>query len=254
MDDERRLTAQGLERKQQLLDCAARLFAERGYADTRVIDIVRAAGVAKGLFYWYFENKEQLFRELAEEIRLRLRRSQGEAINLDADALTRIREGAEASVRFMADQRPVLRPPRGREHRQALRRRAAARHRRARGRCRQPHPRGHRRRPHPRRRPRSSWPEAWSGSWGSTATSTAPAAARFRSPSWPPSSAASWCDHWPPTRRSPSPRRRKNLAVSVRLPRFALAAAASVRLRSQDHATPFTTASTKGRHLCRTSS
>ena len=61
MDDERRLTAQGLERKQQLLDCAARLFAERGYADTRVIDIVRAAGVAKGLFYWYFENKEALF-------------------------------------------------------------------------------------------------------------------------------------------------------------------------------------------------
>src|SRR5207253_6674850 len=46
VDDERRLTAQGLERKQQLLDCAARLFAERGYADTRVIDIVREAGVA----------------------------------------------------------------------------------------------------------------------------------------------------------------------------------------------------------------
>jgi AcrR family transcriptional regulator len=108
VDDERRLTAQGLERKQQLLDCAARLFAERGYADTRVIDIVRAAGVAKGLFYWYFENKEQLFRELAEEIRLRLRRSQGEAIDLDADALTRIREGAEASVRFMAINAPFF--------------------------------------------------------------------------------------------------------------------------------------------------
>ena len=108
MDDERRLTAQGAERKQQLLDCAAGLFAERGYADTRVIDIVRAAGVAKGLFYWYFENKEQLFRELAEEIRLRLRRSQGEAIDSDADPLTRIREGAEASVRFMAINAPFF--------------------------------------------------------------------------------------------------------------------------------------------------
>src|SRR4051795_2963740 len=108
MDEDRRLTAQGVERKQQLLDCAARLFAERGYADTRVIDIVRAAGVAKGLFYWYFENKEQLFRELAEEIRLRLRRSQGEAIDLDADALTRIRQGSEASVRFMAINAPFF--------------------------------------------------------------------------------------------------------------------------------------------------
>ena len=62
----RRLTAQGQERKQQLLDSAAELFAERGYADTRVLDIVRHAGVAKGLFYWYFENKEALFRELVD--------------------------------------------------------------------------------------------------------------------------------------------------------------------------------------------
>lgn len=108
MEDERRLTAQGAERKQQLLDCAAQLFAERGYADTRVIDIVRAAGVAKGLFYWYFENKEQLFRELAQDIRLRLRRSQGDAIDPNADALTRIRQGSEASVRFMAINAPFF--------------------------------------------------------------------------------------------------------------------------------------------------
>jgi AcrR family transcriptional regulator len=108
MADERRLTPQGQERKQQLLDCAARLFAERGYADTRVIDIVREAGVAKGLFYWYFENKEQLFRELADEIRLRLRRSQGEALDPSADPLTRIRQGAEASVRFMAINAPFF--------------------------------------------------------------------------------------------------------------------------------------------------
>jgi AcrR family transcriptional regulator len=108
VEDERRLTAQGAERKEQLLSCAAQLFAERGYADTRVIDIVRAAGVAKGLFYWYFENKEQLFRELADEIRMRLRRSQAEAIDAEADALVRIRQGAEASVRFMAINAPFF--------------------------------------------------------------------------------------------------------------------------------------------------
>jgi AcrR family transcriptional regulator len=34
MSGRRRLTAQGAERKQQLLDCAATLFAERGFADT----------------------------------------------------------------------------------------------------------------------------------------------------------------------------------------------------------------------------
>ncbi len=103
MEPDRRLTAQGLERKQQLLDRAAELFAERGYAETRVIDIVRAAGVAKGLFYWYFENKEALFRELAGSIRLNLRREQGAALHDDAPPLVNLYRGTEVSVRFMAE-------------------------------------------------------------------------------------------------------------------------------------------------------
>ena len=102
MTEDRRLTAQGQERKVQLLDHAAELFAERGYAETRVLDIVRAAGVAKGLFYWYFENKEALFRELVEQNRLRLRRTQAQAIDTGATPLMQIRQGAEASMLYMA--------------------------------------------------------------------------------------------------------------------------------------------------------
>lgn len=102
-DADRQLTAQGKERKRQLVACAAALFAERGYAETRIKDIVDAAGVAKGLFYWYFENKEALFAEVAADIRLRLRKHQADAIDPDADALRQIRQGTESSVRFMAD-------------------------------------------------------------------------------------------------------------------------------------------------------
>jgi AcrR family transcriptional regulator len=103
VEPDRRLTAQGMERKQQLLDRAAELFAERGYAETRVIDIVRAAGVAKGLFYWYFDNKEALFEELAGSIRLNLRREQGAAMDPAAPPLVQLRRGTEASVLFMAE-------------------------------------------------------------------------------------------------------------------------------------------------------
>jgi AcrR family transcriptional regulator len=103
VEPDRRLTAQGLERKQQLLDRAGELFAERGYAETRVIDIVRAAGVAKGLFYWYFENKEALFKELAGSIRLNLRREQGAALRDDAPPLVNLYRGTEVSVLFMAE-------------------------------------------------------------------------------------------------------------------------------------------------------
>jgi AcrR family transcriptional regulator len=106
--DQRKLTTQGQVRKEQLLECAARLFSERGYADTRVIDIVHEAGVAKGLFYWYFENKEQLFRELADDIRHRLRRHQSEAVDPADDPLTRIHQGTAASVRFMSEHAPFF--------------------------------------------------------------------------------------------------------------------------------------------------
>ena len=104
-DVDRRLTRQGQERKQQLLDHAARLFAERGYAETRVLDIVEAAGVAKGLFYWYFENKEAVFRELVESRRHEMRQIQARAIDLSVSPLLRIRQGAEASVLFMSEHR-----------------------------------------------------------------------------------------------------------------------------------------------------
>jgi TetR/AcrR family transcriptional regulator, ethionamide resistance regulator len=105
MANERRLTEQGRERREQLLAHAAELFAERGYANTRVVDICEAAGVAKGLFYWYFENKEVLFAELVRSMRLALRRAQAAAIDPDADPVTQIRQGTEASVRFMAEHR-----------------------------------------------------------------------------------------------------------------------------------------------------
>lgn len=101
--DERQHTEHGLERKQQLLLTAAELFADRGYAATRIADICQAAGVAKGLFYWYFPTKQALFVELVRTMRLRLRRTQGAAMNPASDAVTRIADGAAASVRFMAE-------------------------------------------------------------------------------------------------------------------------------------------------------
>lgn len=103
MADDRRLTPQGEERKQQLLACAATLFAERGYAETRVLDIVRAAGVAKGLFYWYFPNKEEVMTELVTSTRANLRATQRAAIDRGADPLEQLRQGTEASVRFMTE-------------------------------------------------------------------------------------------------------------------------------------------------------
>lgn len=60
----------GKNSRQRLLNVAAAFFAEKGYASTSVREIVTAAGVTKPVLYYYFNNKEGLFRailELAEE-------------------------------------------------------------------------------------------------------------------------------------------------------------------------------------------
>ncbi len=53
---ERRVAA----RKVQILDAAARLFAEKGFHRTTTKDIAEAADVSEGTLYNYFENKEDM--------------------------------------------------------------------------------------------------------------------------------------------------------------------------------------------------
>ena len=49
------------DRLDQLVDCAARVFIEQGYARTQMADVATALGVAKGTLYLYVESKEALF-------------------------------------------------------------------------------------------------------------------------------------------------------------------------------------------------
>lgn len=51
-------------RKRQILEIAARLFADRGYRGTSIRDIGREAGVLGGSLYHHIKSKEALFVEL----------------------------------------------------------------------------------------------------------------------------------------------------------------------------------------------
>jgi AcrR family transcriptional regulator len=53
-------------KRAELATVAARVFVERGVARTAVSDIVRAAGIAQGTFYLYFESKDDLVVAVAE--------------------------------------------------------------------------------------------------------------------------------------------------------------------------------------------
>lgn len=55
------------ERRRELLACAMRLFAEEGYDNVSVRAVARAAHVAPGLAYHYFDSKERMFAEAIED-------------------------------------------------------------------------------------------------------------------------------------------------------------------------------------------
>jgi AcrR family transcriptional regulator len=94
----RRLTQRGKDRRDQLMAFAAARFAEQGYHPTSVSEIVQGLGVGKGVFYWYFDSKEQLFLEILKEAQTDLRRKQQQAIGDEEDPIKRIELGLRASM------------------------------------------------------------------------------------------------------------------------------------------------------------
>jgi AcrR family transcriptional regulator len=56
--------ARQAERRQAILAAALAEFSARGFTATRLDDVARRAGIAKGTSYLYFRDKERLFQEL----------------------------------------------------------------------------------------------------------------------------------------------------------------------------------------------
>jgi len=55
-----------VQRREQILNCAKKLFADNGYYQTQISDIQQAAGVARGTIYQYFKNKDDIFITILE--------------------------------------------------------------------------------------------------------------------------------------------------------------------------------------------
>lgn len=61
-DDRPKRTRRKDDRPGELISAALDLFAERGFAATKLSDVAARAGVAKGTVYRYFDTKQDLFR------------------------------------------------------------------------------------------------------------------------------------------------------------------------------------------------
>jgi AcrR family transcriptional regulator len=60
-------TAKSEQTRRRILEVALALFAERGFEQTTMRDVARAAGVATGAAYYYFASKEEMILEFYRE-------------------------------------------------------------------------------------------------------------------------------------------------------------------------------------------
>lgn len=63
------------QRRTQILERALGVFADKGYHGASISDVVKAAGVARGTFYLYFDSKEAVFGDLLDTLLSTLRAS-----------------------------------------------------------------------------------------------------------------------------------------------------------------------------------
>ncbi|MGH7508143.1 MAG: TetR/AcrR family transcriptional regulator [Gemmatimonadales bacterium] len=84
--------------RDQILDAAERLFAEQGFARTTVKQIGRAAGVNSALLYYYFGDKELLYRSVLERLVGGLVSRTLGGLGVDTSPPARVRGFIEAQV------------------------------------------------------------------------------------------------------------------------------------------------------------
>jgi len=83
------------------------VFAEKGYHETRVDDIVLAAGSSKGGVYFHFRSKQEIFLALIDDFAGQLQAAVLEAIVREAKGIRRVDAALRACLAVFAEYQPL---------------------------------------------------------------------------------------------------------------------------------------------------
>ncbi|MBF6132599.1 TetR/AcrR family transcriptional regulator [Nocardia otitidiscaviarum] len=89
--------------RQTLIDTAARLFAEREYANLSAEELVRTAGLTRGALYHHFDGKRGLFEAVVELLEDRAAQRIRRAVAAVSDPFERIDRGIAEFLEICAE-------------------------------------------------------------------------------------------------------------------------------------------------------
>jgi AcrR family transcriptional regulator len=90
-------------RREEILDAAARLFAERGFSETDTQVLSDELGVGKGTLYRYFPSKRDLFLAAADRVMRRLRAHIDDRLTGIEDPFQRITTAIRAFLEYCSN-------------------------------------------------------------------------------------------------------------------------------------------------------
>src|SRR5215471_17560246 len=94
--------------KQDILAAARKVLAEKGYHNTKIIDIAAAADIGVGTFYLHYQTKDALFLELIDETARLLKEEIDQARSTIESATEQLCEANRAFFRFAQENRDLL--------------------------------------------------------------------------------------------------------------------------------------------------
>src|SRR5919106_4466158 len=103
----RRVAPVPIDKRDSILRAATQVFARRGYFQSQVADIARAAGVAAGTVYLYFRSKDDLLVSIFERTMKETLAAGREAIADVSDASDRLRRIAQLHLAHLGRDRSL---------------------------------------------------------------------------------------------------------------------------------------------------
>ncbi|MBM4405199.1 MAG: TetR/AcrR family transcriptional regulator [Chloroflexi bacterium] len=95
------MTTQKQQTRERLLEVAEEVFAQRGYYDAAVDEIVEKSGMSKGAVYFHFPSKERLFLAVMDQLGKRLIHRIEREIAPLTDPVRRLDMAMETTVRTL---------------------------------------------------------------------------------------------------------------------------------------------------------
>lgn len=102
-------TQRGQRTRNRLLEAAEEIFGEHGFERASIVDITRAASVAQGTFYVYFESKKEIFTELVESLGRALRLRLRDAVDIEGSQSEQNKAAFSAFLSYVAEHRHLYR-------------------------------------------------------------------------------------------------------------------------------------------------